>query len=147
MKSNPIINFWRYHYRLLTGHIKYPDVKQITDDSEPAYRTFLRIVRYGKTGSRVSAHAILKVTFGVRKMSFIQKRVIPLLSIPFFAGFRGFVSKSFMVDEAQNMFRGCYEWESVEAAQEYIFSYPMSFMRKISVPGTLCYEIHKTGAE
>lgn len=144
-KPNPLFDFIRYHCRFFSGRIRFPEDlngKPASEHLEHTFRTFLNVLHMKEIDIDMrKVGAILKVTFKVRKMSFLQKKVIPLLSIPFFAGVPGFVSKSFMINESDNTFRGFYKWESVEAAQAYITSYPMGFMKKISIPGSVHYEI------
>lgn len=144
MKSSPLIDFIRFHYRFCTGRIGFPKELKRKPDMESYksnFKIFLNILHRKKLPAGMKSGAILKVTFEVRKMSIIQKKVIPLLSIPFFAGAPGFVSKSFMLDESNRVFRGFYEWESAKAAREYSSSYAMKFMKEISIPGSVRYEI------
>ena len=65
-----------------------------------------------------------------------RRVILPVASIPFFAGAPGFVSKIFLVNEPQTTFCGLYEWTNEQAASAYIHSYPRDFMQKNSLPGS-----------
>ena len=94
-----------------------------------------------KRKDAMSATAVLRVTFRVRRMNGWQLKALPVLGIPFFAGMPGFVSKVYGVDKRSNTFMGQYEWRSAKDAQSYINSGAGRFMRKNAFLHTIQYEI------
>lgn len=132
------------HYFLLRikGKISFPREMcgKTVRCSRHLYRVFLHIKKEPEEESS-SNKAYLRVTFMVKHLNFIQMKLVPLLSIPFFSGFPGFLSKMFCVNETNNSLQGLYEWESREAAEGYISSYPMKFMKKNAIAGSVEYEI------
>lgn len=114
-------------------------------ENEPTFRLFREVRLITKEDMRSGAK--LHVSFSVKRMNFVQKVLIPVLSQPFYVGLPGFRSKRFFLDEETCSCKGRYEWESIEAAQNYINGYATKFMNLISLPGTLRYEIYQTHTE
>ena len=85
--------------------------------------------------------AHLHVTFAVKRLSFWQRVLLPVLSIPFYAGAPGFISKVYFVNPEAHAFGGWYTWETKEDAGRYIESYAGEFMRRNALPGTLAFDI------
>jgi len=117
----------------------------VSIENEPAFRLFREVRLIAKQDMRSGAE--LHVSFSVKKMNFVQKVLIPVLSQPFYAGLPGFRSKQFFMDEQTCSCKGRYKWESIQAAQNYVNGYAVKFMNLISVPGTLRYEIYQTHTE
>lgn len=42
-------------------------------------------------------------------------------------------------------FQGLYEWDTVDDAKNYLFSFPMKLMEKRAIPESLTYEIKEMG--
>jgi len=42
-------------------------------------------------------------------------------------------------------FQGLYEWDTVDEAEKYRFSFPMRLMKKRAIPQSLTYEIKEIG--
>lgn len=139
MKLTPWFDLFRYHARLLRGQIQITHSIDAADGAVPDhYRPFLKVVC---TAGTRQPEAALRVMFRVPCLSITQRYLIPVLSIPFFAGAPGFVSKIFSIDESASAFCGFYTWESQQTARSYIQSYPGAFMERISAPGSLRYDI------
>jgi hypothetical protein len=138
-----ITDFLRYHVLFFTRRIcfcKDEIGKEETSEDGKVFKVFLHVVNRNKfnTGSR---RAKLKISFRVKRMSLFQRVILPIASTPFFAGCPGFVSKKFLVCEKHNLFQGSYEWENEEYVRNYVSSYAMRFMRRISIPGSIRYDI------
>jgi hypothetical protein len=145
MKMNPWFDLFRYHIRLLKGKIQITDcANELSDGVLDHYRPFLKVVHHSKTQQ---PQVMLQVMFQVPRSSFVQSCVIPFLSIPFFAGASGFISKVFYVNDQANAFCGLYKWESEQTARSYIQSYPGTFMKLISASGSLRYHIRSVSKE
>jgi hypothetical protein len=85
--------------------------------------------------------AVLHVKFQIARMTPQQNIGFSLIPIPFIIGLPGFRSKLWMVNESTDVNQGIHEWETEEVARFYANSFAMQFMKKRSVPGSLCYEI------
>ncbi|MCX7710552.1 MAG: YdhR family protein [Clostridia bacterium] len=140
-KLNPLSDFFHYHILFFTGKIEFPREKinqDIKMENRSEFKIFLHIVNKEKL--RNSQRKVkLIVSFRVKKMSLFQRKLLPVLSTPFFAGCPGFISKMFLMNEQERTFRGIYEWASEEAVRSYISSYPNWFMTKNAVSGSLSY--------
>jgi hypothetical protein len=89
--------------------------------------------------------ATIAVRFRFRRFSLKINRILSIIPIPFILAQPGFRSKIWMFRKETGEFQGLYEWDTVEDAEAYQFSFPMKLMKKRSVPGSLMYEITKTG--
>lgn len=144
MPLRPIADFLRYHARFFSGKVKISPRDQAALPGAPAgYRPFLTVARESPAASPA---AELRVTFRVKRINLWQRVLLPYGSIPFFAGAPGFVSKTYLLNPQQNSFCGLYQWESAQAAQTYIDSYPGQFMRRNALPGSVSFEIQPIAA-
>jgi len=144
VERNMLSDFLQYHLLLIRGEIRFPDEmcgKSICCKDRP-YRVFLQVRKKGEA-CVPSAKVFLRITFTVKRLNFLQKRLIPVLSIPFFTGFPGFLSKMFCINEEEKSLQGLYEWESRNAAERYIASYPMKFMQRNAAAGSVTCEIRE----
>jgi hypothetical protein len=89
--------------------------------------------------------AVFRVQFQVPRIVRWRDRLIIALKSPMFVGQPGFRSKLWMVDEKNCVYQGVYEWDTIQAAEEYAHSTSMAFMRSVAVPGGLSYEIVPAG--
>lgn len=87
--------------------------------------------------------AIIAVRFRFRRFSLKTNRILSIIPIPFILAQPGFRSKIWMFGKGTGEFQGLYEWDTVEDAEVYRFSFPMKLMKKRAVPGSLTYEITK----
>lgn len=139
-----IRELFRYLCLLFRGKIAILKKEEVSNSSgledEPTFCLF-REVRL-RTKQNIQSSAELRVSFSVKKMDFVQKVVIPVLSQPFYMGLPGFYSKQFFLDRETCSVIGLYKWESKEAAKNYINGYALKFMELISLPGTFKYKIY-----
>lgn len=126
-------SFCAYHAHLRRFQIKKCSHTAMPENFEP----FLTV----KRKDDINPAAMLRVTFRVRQVNSWQLKALPVLSIPFFAGMPGFVSKVYGVNHSSRTFMGQYEWHSAKDAQNYINSGAGRFMRKNACPHTIDYEI------
>ena len=89
--------------------------------------------------------AILTVRFQFRRFSLKTNRKLSLIPIPFIIAQPGFRSKIWMSREKTGEFLGIYEWDTLQDAEKYRFSFPMKLMDKRAVPESLTYEIMEIG--
>lgn len=86
---------------------------------------------------------LLEVKFKIRKANIYQRKILPRLSIPFFAGFPGFVNKTYSYDEKTKTMAGLYHWESKEEAETYLRSFPGIFMRWNAHKGVINHRLEE----
>lgn len=146
MESNMLSDFLHFHLLLIKGEICFPDEMcgKIISGKDRPYRVFLQVRKKQEKGIP-SDKVFLRITFRVKRLDFLQRRLIPVLSIPFFAGFSGFVSKMFCINKEDKSLQGLYQWESREAVERYVSSYPMKFMRRNAAVGSVTCEISENG--
>ena len=63
-----------------------------------------------------------------------------VLNTPLFAGFPGFVSKLWLADDEQGRYRGLYEWDSPQRAEDYARAL-WRVLALVSVPGSVHYVV------
>ncbi|MBP7901993.1 MAG: hypothetical protein KA015_04155 [Spirochaetes bacterium] len=133
-------SFISYHFMFLSGKIRIRFIKRGSKnktDKTNAY--FLKVSFPDK--ENIPSKSKLTISFRVKKLSFFQRWILPLLSTPFYAGFPGFISKKFYMCRGTNTLQGHYEWENTEYISNYITSPTMRFMNLIAVSGSLIYKI------
>ncbi|MEE2030904.1 hypothetical protein [Rhodococcus chondri] len=68
--------------------------------------------------------AVLVVTFTLRgihgRLGHALFRAESLLNTPLFAGFPGFISKLWLAADEQGRYRGFYQWDGAQAADDYV---------------------------
>lgn len=89
--------------------------------------------------------AILAVRFQFRRFSLKTNRILSIIPIPFILAQPGFRSKIWMFEKRTGEIQGLYEWDTVEDAEKYRFSFPMKLMKKRAIPESLTYEIKEIG--
>ena len=67
-------------------------------------------------------------------------RLESLLNTPLFAGFPGFVSKLWLADDDLGRYRGLYEWDDPELAENYARAL-WRVLALVSVPGSIHYVV------
>lgn len=149
MSLNPINIFLRFHWLMFTGMIRFPGYDLLkpqfpgsknTNDS--GYVPFMAVTcSHPGTESRAG----LCVTFRVTGPVWFHRYLLPYVGIPLFAGVPGFHAKVFFYRASDSSYRGQYLWESREAVERYINSYPGKFMRRVAVPGSLEISILEKG--
>jgi hypothetical protein len=91
----------------------------------------------------VGAPCVLVVGFrlrGVRGFGHALFRADSVLNTPLFAGFPGFVSKLWLADDGNQLYRGVYDWDGVERAESYV-SALYRVLALVSEPGSIRYRI------
>lgn len=141
---NPVFSFIRYLILKLSGRIGYPEnniggMHTLKDSHD--YKIFLEIDILDEHGQPKRGGAVFKIIFNSPRLdpAYVKKRT--KFTIPFFTGLHGFCTKQFMVNEKLAKFSGRYEWETVEAAQNYAHSFAVTYMKRRSAPHPISYEI------
>ena len=116
------------------------EIDKIVREEEP-FKLFRKIVLLQKDHQPKIPGALFKVKFRFAKFSFKTNRRLSLIPIPFIIAQPGFISKTWLVGTETGCFQGLYEWESREAAENYVDSFPLKLMKKRAVPDTLKIKI------
>ncbi|NQV07416.1 hypothetical protein HQ535_12775 [bacterium] len=88
--------------------------------------------------------AIFEVDFEFTRFSPDINRWLSRIPMPLIAAQSGFRSKTWMLGCTSGSFKGVYEWDSVEHAEDYWTSFPMRLMKRRAVSGTLVSEVRPT---
>jgi hypothetical protein len=98
------------------------------------------------TTRRVPANpCFLAVRFrlrGVRGRGHLLFRAESLLNTPLFVGFPGFVSKLWLTHDEDNTYRGLYEWDGTQRAENYARSL-WRVLELVSASGSIDYEVFR----
>ena len=87
--------------------------------------------------------ALFVVRFNFARFGAKTNRLLSMLPIPFIVAQPGFRSKTWMIGQRTDAFRGLYEWDSIDDAERYWTSFPMNLMKWRAIPQTLTYEVTK----
>lgn len=134
MKLNPIIVFFTYCQSFLNGKVHIQQSAYPKNAYPDGFKPFLHV----KVDKPLAAAPVrLLVKFKVGNLNLWQRKIMPVLGIPFFAGVPGFMEKVFLLNESEKTFSGFYTWRSKEDAEIYIQSYPAKAMTLNSIKGSL----------
>ena len=92
---------------------------------------------------RVADPCVLVVAFKLRLVRGAMHSAFEaesLLNTPLFVGFPGFVSKLWCAHDSFGVYRGFYEWEGPQLAQDYA-SALWRVLELVSVPGSIRYQV------
>jgi hypothetical protein len=67
-------------------------------------------------------------------------RPVSLLNTPLFVGFPGFVSKLWLANDEHGVYRGLYQWDGAQQAEDYARAL-WRVLALVSVPGTIHYRV------
>ena len=132
----------RSAYLWLCGRVHFPkkSLGEVVKGNED-FIIFRQAVLDLKESQPKKPGAILKVCFQFGRFSVKTNRILSIIPIPFILAQPGFRSKTWMFGKRTGEFQGLYEWDRVEYAEKYQFSFPMKLMKKRAVPESLTYEI------
>ncbi len=131
-----IMSITRFLRLVIMGHIGITSKKSVSESETDG--PFLVVTTEKNTANTACR---LEVSFQVENPSWLDRVFIPYMTIPFFAGAKGFLSKSFYFSLREKSFRGSYRWEDEKSARAYLDAYALYFMRRISIPGSLNYQL------
>lgn len=92
---------------------------------------------------RSNAPALLVVEFRLRVVRGWAHRLFQresLLTTPLFAGFPGFVSKLWLTQDENDVYRGIYEWDGAARAESYAQAL-WWILALVAVPGSIAYHV------
>ena len=138
MKLNPLSVAMNYYGYLFKGNVHISGSTPINNAYPQCFHPFLHV----KVDKQPAENPVrLLVKFKVGKLNLWQRKIMPHLGIPFFAGVPGFMEKVFLLNEAEKTFSGFYTWRSHEEAETYTQNYPGKIMAFNALPDTLTMEI------
>jgi hypothetical protein len=85
--------------------------------------------------------AQFEVGFHFTRFSPSANKRLSRIPMPLIAAQPGFRSKTWLLGRESGAFKGVYEWDTVEDAENYWTSFPMKLMKRRAVPETLTREI------
>ena len=131
LNQMPPILFARAFRLWFDKRIKFPkDVIDTIISEEEDYKVFRKVIVLQKDYSIKSPSAIFKVKFQFAKFTFATNKRLSLIPIPLIIAQPGFISKTWLLGLKTGCFQGYYEWESLEAANNYENSFPFKMMKK-----------------
>ena len=131
-------------YYLITSKLQFPSTytnKIVRTDDGKEFKIFRHM--HLKSSNQSVTGSIFIVRFQFKKFSHntnIRLSRIPILLI---AGFPGFRDKLWMIDWKTDYWQGLYQWENVEAIEEYKKSFVLGIMNKRAIDKSMSYEIIK----
>ena len=131
-------------FYLIISKLQFPpnyNNKIVRADDGKEFKIFRHM--HLKSSSQPEAGSIFIVRFRFKKFSHntnIRLSRIPILLI---AGFPGFRDKLWMIDWKTGYWQGLYQWENVEAIENYKKSFVLGIMNKRAIDHTISYEIIK----
>ena len=138
MKLNPLIVALKFHVLLLNGKVTINQKAPLSNAYPERFQPFL-FVKIDTPQPTLAVRLLVK--FKVHSLNIWQRFLLPVLSIPFFAGVPGFIDKTFLLNESENTFCGFYTWRSREEAEIYTKSYPGKLMAWNALDNALTMEI------
>lgn len=131
----------------LSGRVHFPgDRLEESVPGEETYKIFRQVVVDPSTGQPQRPGAIFKVCFHFAKFSTKTNITLSWIPVPFIIAQPGFRSKTWLLGQKTGVFRGLYEWDTVEDAENYWTSFPMKLMKKRAAPDSLTYSISEIKA-
>jgi hypothetical protein len=127
----------------LRGRVHFPrdTVGDVIVGPREEYQVFRKMVVDPPGSQPGRAGAQFEVDFHFARFSPTANQRLSRLPMPLIAAQPGFRSKTWMQGRDSGAFKGLYEWNTVEDAEEYWNSFPMRLMKRRAVPETLSKEI------
>ena len=119
--------------QVATLGVEHPGVAAVGKDNFPAG------TQPAQPGAR------FEVNFQFARFSPTTNKRLSRIPMPLIAAQPGFRSKTWMLGRESGAVKGVYEWDTIEAAEDYWTSFPMRLMKRRAVPETLTREIHAAG--
>jgi hypothetical protein len=145
MRLNPLTSALRTIGLALTGRLHFPAAQRgavFTAENGQRFTVFRHAVIDPAPTQPEKPGAVFLARFRLARMSARKNIWFSLLPIPFLVGLPDFRSKRWMLDETSGDCAGYYEWDSVEAAENYSRSFAVKFMIGRSVPGSVSFTIY-----
>jgi len=149
MSQNPIKLLARAALLKLRGRARLE--RNIADTSLEVdgerFVAFRKLVVDGAPGQPAVPGAIFQVRFRFKNLSAKANQRLSLIPTPLIAAQPGFRSKTWLLGDESGDFIGCYEFDTVEQAEAYWDSLPLSMMRGRAAEGSLSHEVRPAREE
>ena len=122
-------------------HFPREPIGQVHADDQEDYEVFRKMVVDPTVKQPLQPGARFEVDFRFAKGSPATNKRLSRLPMPLIAAQPGFRSKTWMLGKTTGAFKGVYEWDKIENAEEYWTSVPMRLMKRRAVPETLSKKI------
>jgi hypothetical protein len=131
----------------LRGRVHFPrdPIGTVLTGDQEDYQIFRKMVVDPVIAQPAQPGARFEVSFQFARFSPTTNRRLSRIPMPLIAAQPGFRSKTWMLGQESGAFKGVYEWDTVDAAEDYWTSFPMRLMKRRAVPETLTREIHAAG--
>jgi hypothetical protein len=127
----------------LRGRVKFP--RDAVGDLVPGpgedYEVFREMVVAPTETRPGGPGAQFAVGFHFARFSAAANKRLSRIPMPLIAAQPGFRSKTWLLGRESGAFRGVYEWDTIEDAENYWTSFPMKLMKRRAVPETLTREV------
>ena len=129
---------------LVKGRVHFPkdSIGQVVHCDDEDFIPFRKVTLDPTADQPEQPGAIFEVRFHFAKFSARTNIRLSLIPIPFIIVQPGFRSKTWMLGEKSGAFRGLYEWDSLEDANNYWNSFPMKLMRNRAAEDSLTYVVN-----
>jgi hypothetical protein len=137
--QNPITLIFRALRLWLEGRLQMEHdlAGQEVEDREECFSAFRKIAVRRSS----KPEAFFQVRFRFKNFSAATNRWLSSIPIPLIVAQPGFRSKTWLLGEQTGDFIGRYEFDTVDAAEAYWCSLPLSMMKRRAAPGSLTHEI------
>lgn len=125
-------------------HFPHDPVGDVIPGDGEDYQVFRKMVVDPSEAQPEQPGARFEVNFAFTRFSPATNKRLSRIPMPLIAAQPGFRAKTWMLGRETGAFKGVYEWDTVEDAENYWTSFPMRLMKRRAVPETLTREIHAT---
>ena len=126
----------------LQGRIHFsPDQAETVIKGDEEFMAFRKVTVISHRNDTRIPGALFKISFRFARFSSRTNRLLSLIPIPAIIAQPGFICKTWLIGKNSGAFLGIYEWTSVEAAENYLHSFPLRLMKGRAIPDTIDYEI------
>ena len=135
----PPVLFARATWLRLNRRVHFPrePIGNVHAGDQEDYQVFRKMVVDPAGTQPPQPGARLEVTFRFARFSPATNKRLSRIPMPLIAAQPGFRSKTWMLGRESGAFKGVYEWDTVEDAENYWMSFPMRLMKRRAVPETL----------
>ena len=140
--QNPLLLLFRASRTWLNGRVHFHhhlDNHKLEDLGE-RFLAFRRMVVDPNAEQPSIPGAVFRVRFRFKNLSETANRLLSLIPIPLIVAQPGFRSKTWLLGEKTGDFIGRYEFDTLEAAEDYWDSLPLRMMRRRAAPGSLTHD-------
>ena len=146
LQQLPPVLLARATWLRLSRRVHFPrdEIGDVVSGVQEDFQVFRKMVVDPADAQSGRPGAIFEVEFEFARFSPETNRWLSRIPMAFIAAQPGFRSKTWMLGRNSGSFKGLYEWDSVNDAEDYWASFPMRLMKRRAATGTLTRAIHPT---